>query len=227
VAVAANIIMANEWTETQGGMDRPKAAAAGDTAEDLALARSGDAQAFGRLVVAQETRLFQQALALCGSPSIAEDLAAETVIEAWKSLPRFRGDCRLSTWLYGILVHRYQKQVRRQRARLPSLGALPALEARRSEGRLGTIAAPDSSVVEKVASRETELQLRRAVDRLAPAHQAVVLLRFFEGARLPEIAAALRIPLGTAKSRLHHALERLRQMPDVVNLLEARVDSRS
>jgi RNA polymerase sigma-70 factor (ECF subfamily) len=197
-----------------------------EPADDLTLSRQGDADAFGRLAVAHDARLFRQAVGLCGNLSVAEDLAAETLIEAWRSLPRFRGGCRFSTWLYGILVHRYQKHVRRQQSRPPSLGTLPASDASESEDRLARIAAPDLPVTELVERHESAHQLRQAVDQLPPVHQAVILLRFFEHAQLPEIAAALRIPLGTAKSRLHNALERLRQMPDVVNLLSSAGDSR-
>jgi RNA polymerase sigma-70 factor (ECF subfamily) len=91
---------------------------------------------------------------------------------------------------------------------------------------LERIAAPDVPVTELVERHESARHLRQAVDQLPPVHQAVILLRFFEHAQLQEIAAALRIPLGTAKSRLHNALERLRQMPGVVNLLSSGGDSR-
>jgi len=205
-------------------MNRPSNATEDELADDLAPARLGDTLAFSRLALAHEARLFQQALALCGNLSTAEDLAAETLIEAWKSLPRFRGGCRFSTWLYGILVHRFQKHVRRLKGRPPSLGSLSTSDADASEDRLARIAAPELGVAEQAAQRETACQLRQAVDQLPPVHQAVILLRFFEQARLPEIATALRIPLGTAKSRLHHALERLRQMPNVMNRLNSQGD---
>lgn len=74
----------------------------------LARARAGDAEAFGGLAKAHETRLYRQAFALCGEAFTAEDLTVETLVEAWKSLGRYTGACRLSTWLYAILLHRYQ-----------------------------------------------------------------------------------------------------------------------
>ena len=68
-------------------------------------------------------------------------------------------------------------------------------------------------------------RLGAAVAELPEGHRAVLLLRFFEVASVAEIAAALAIPPGTVKSRLHHALARLREMGSVVNLFEEGRDS--
>jgi RNA polymerase sigma-70 factor (ECF subfamily) len=202
--------------DTRGPEERSEADS--DFAALLREAVRGDGAAFERVVEAHETRLYRQALALCGDPIEAEDLAAETIIEVWKSLGRYRGGCRFSTWLYGILLHRHQKSVRRQLSR-------PPLAAKSSLSDLGGDADrvantdsrhPDAS--EFVQQLEHHRTLQRAISQLPSAHQAVVLLRFFEDASLNEISEALSIPVGTVKSRLFHALERLRESPDVLNL---------
>ena len=137
----------------------------------------------------------------------AEDLAQETLVEAWRSLARFDGRCRFSTWLYGILRHRFLKGRRHQNAARISapdaLGQVPS-----------TAYTPDRSA----EASEDARRVRRAVASLPEEHRLVVELRFFAGATLDEIAAALGCPLGTVKSRLHHALEKLRQMNLAVNL---------
>jgi RNA polymerase sigma-70 factor (ECF subfamily) len=69
-----------------------------------------------------------------------------------------------------------------------------------------------------LAQREADERVRAAVHALPERHRRVVLLRFFEDASLPEIAAALGLSVGTVKSRLHHALARLRKMKALVNL---------
>src|SRR5947207_14557682 len=92
---------------------------------DLLLsAREGDAEAFCLLIKPLQTRLLRQATALCGDVTAAEDLVAETLVEAWKSVVRYDDTCRFSTWLYAILLHRYQKSVRRSRSRPRSLSWL-------------------------------------------------------------------------------------------------------
>jgi RNA polymerase sigma-70 factor (ECF subfamily) len=77
----------------------------------LVQARTGDVRAFCQLAEPLQTRLFQQAMALCGDPGTAEDLVSETLIEAWKGLARYNETCRFTTWFYAILLHRHQKEV--------------------------------------------------------------------------------------------------------------------
>ena len=69
-----------------------------------------------------------------------------------------------------------------------------------------------------LARAEADARLREAVQALPEKHRQVVQLRFFEDAALPEIAVALDLSVGTVKSRLHHALEKLRKMKSIVNL---------
>src|SRR5512147_2411906 len=94
--------------------DRPEIAG---TADLLSRARAGETSAFCRLAADHERRLLQQACGLTRDQSAAEDLVSETLVEAWRSLNRYNGTCRFSTWLFAILVHRYQKALRRARSR--------------------------------------------------------------------------------------------------------------
>ena len=94
--------------------------------ELLQRARAGDAPAFCRLTEPLQSRLLRQAAAMTGDVNAAEDLVSETLVEAWKSLARYDGSCRFSTWLCAILLHRRQKWARRARSRPLSLAWLPA-----------------------------------------------------------------------------------------------------
>ncbi len=196
-----------------------------DTATLLAQARQGDAEAFCCLAETYEARLYQQAVALCGHLHTAEDLVTETMVEAWRSLARFDGSCRFSTWLYAILLHRYQKLVRHNRSRPLLPASLPGDQARAGESLLARIPDPHPNAFDGLVHGESAALMRRAVAELPEGQQAVILLRFYEDASLAEIAAALRLPLGTVKSRLHHALSRLRQMEIVMNLAGAGGDT--
>ncbi len=186
--------------------------------ELLRRASEGDAEAFCLVARAHEQRLFQQAVALCRNPATAEDLAAETLIEAWKSIARFDGSCRFSTWLYAILLHRYQKLARKLRSRPVPLSALPAAEADAGEQLLARLSDAQPLPPETIAQSERAVKLDAALAGLPDKHRLVLQLRFFEEASLTEIAAALDISVGTVKSRLHHALEKLRRMASVANL---------
>lgn len=178
-----------------------------DEHELIDRAQAGEAVAFERLASRHAAPLWRCALTLGKDAHWAEDLAQETLVEAWRSLARFDGRCRFSTWLYGILRHRFLKGRRQQNA--VGLSSPDTLGQEPCTARL-----PDRSA----EASEDAQRIRQAVARLPEEHRSVVELRFFAGATLDEIAAALGCPLGTVKSRLHHALEKLRQMNLAVNL---------
>jgi len=178
-----------------------------DEHELIDRAKAGEASAFQRLAEQHAAPLWRCALALGKDSHWAEDLVQETLVKAWRSLARFDGRCRFSTWLYGILRHRYLKGQRGHKA--VGLSASDVL----GQKQCTTLSPDQSAEVSEDAKR-----VRRAVTSLPEEHRLVVELRFFAGATLEEIAAALDCPLGTVKSRLHNALEKLRQMNLAVNL---------
>lgn len=178
-----------------------------DTPQRLSAARQGDAEAFCDLVKPLEPRLLGQALAMCRNRSVAEDLVQETLVEAWKSLHRFNGTCRLETWLYAILLHRHQKALRYAKVR-----PFFCLDPESRERALEQLHAVGGSPAESVVAEEDSEIVRQFLAALSPKHREVISLRFFADASLEEMAAALGCSLGTVKSRLHYALEKLREM---------------
>ena len=196
-----------------------------DTPALLAQARQGDATAFCRLMQPAEARLLRQAIALCRNNHTAEDLVSETLVQAWKSLANYNETCRLSTWLYAILLHRYQKSVRAARSRPIPLARLAWADAEKHREAHANLPSSEASPAVALAQKELAAGLRRAVETLPEKHRLVVLLRFFEEASLEEIATVLNCSVGTVKSRLHHALEKLRCMKSTLNLSEWRRDT--
>jgi RNA polymerase sigma-70 factor (ECF subfamily) len=191
--------------------------------ELLARARAGDAPAFCQLIEPLQARLLRQAVALTGDVSVAEDLVSETLVEAWKSLARYDESCRFSTWLYAILLHRRQKWVRRARSRPLALAWLPAFRRDALTARHEHLPSPEPSPSECAVQNEFSTRLRECVDRLPERHRRVILLRFFQDASLSDMARVLGCSVGTVKSRLHHALEKLRKMK--MNLPELKGDT--
>jgi len=189
----------------------------------LSRARAGDAAAFCRLTEALQTRLLRQAAALSGDVSAAEDLVAETLVEAWKSLARYDESCRFSTWLYAILLHRHQKWRRRARSRPVALAWLPIFQRDHLEASQENIPSPEPSPAEEAARNENSVLMRKCIAGLPEKHRLIILLRFYEDASLPDMAQVLGCPVGTVKSRLHHALEKLRKIK--MNLPETRGDT--
>src|ERR1017187_3836688 len=148
-----------------------------DSRELLSRARAGEAPAICLLIVPLQASLRGQAVALTGDVSTAEDLVSETLVEAWKSLPRYNQTCRLSTWLYAILLHRHQKSVRRARCRPISLSWLPFFEAQDFHEQQQNLPSPELSPADAMAQNETSVRLRHCLELLPEKHRQIILLR--------------------------------------------------
>ena len=158
-------------------------------------ARRGDHDAFSTLAGLVVDRLYAIARLILRDTALAEDAVQETLVRAWRDLPGLRDADRFDAWLRRLLVNACRDEGRRQRRHRPEIQLLPSHV--RSH--------PDTS--SDLANRDA---LERGFRRLTPEHRAVVVLRHYLGLSLPEAAEALGIPLGTAKSRLHHATVSLR-----------------
>ena len=181
-----------------------------DTRSLLELARAGDAEAYGEVYRAYATRLLRQAMTLCGNAALADELAQDTLVEAWRCLRRYNGRCEFFTWLCAILLNRYRNTLRRRRP-LPvsSLGGRERDEFTDAVARL----ADRSSLPDEAAELHDQSALvRQCIASLPAKQQQVIYLRFYVDDSLEGIAAALGCSVGTIKSRLFHALDKLRGM---------------
>jgi RNA polymerase sigma-70 factor (ECF subfamily) len=167
-----------------------------DTRSLLERARAGDGEAFGELCRHCEARLIRQAMTLCGNETLAEDLAQDTLVEAWRCLRQYQGRCQFFTWLCAILLNRFRNALRQQRPPPPE------------EPSAEPPAVPDQQLLHG----ERAALMRKCIAALPPKHRQVIFLRFYVDDSLPEIAAALGCSVGTVKSRLFHALDKLRRM---------------
>ena len=146
-------------------------------------------------------------MAVCGNESMAEDLAQDTLVEAWKCIHRYNGRCQFFTWLCAILLNRYRNAVRANRA-VPFSG----LSEREFQTNIDNLPAKDVLPDAAAQLREEATLVRACIQSLSAKHQQVIYLRFYVDNSLEGIAAALGCSVGTVKSRLFHALDRLRRM---------------
>ncbi|HWX22057.1 MAG TPA: sigma-70 family RNA polymerase sigma factor [Candidatus Binatia bacterium] len=182
-----------------------------ETSEPVGLldqARDGDTEAFCELCRVHEARLLRQATALCRDATLAQDLAQDTLVEAWKSLHRYSGRCRFFTWLCAILLNRYRNTLRARRPFWSFANSSQYESCARLEHLPAREARPDQAL----QLREQAALVRQCVQALPLKHQQVILLRFYVDDSLEGIAAALGCSVGTVKSRLFHALDKLRAM---------------
>ncbi len=188
----------------------PAITAASDGSDLIGRARCGDAEAFGELCREHADRLLRQATGLSRDVAAAEDLVQETLIEAWRSLPRFQGGCRFFTWLCRILIHRHLNSLRR---RWPApFSLLFGGDRDETEGFLNGMQDDAPHPGSGLEQAERAARVLRSLAALPAKQREVVYLRFYAEDSLEGIAAALGCSVGTVKSRLHHGLERLRRM---------------
>jgi RNA polymerase sigma-70 factor (ECF subfamily) len=184
-----------------------------DARSFLDLARAGDAEAFSDVCRTYETRLLRQAMMLCGDAAQAEDLAQDTLVEAWRCLRRYNGQCQFFTWLCAILLNRYRNQLRKKRP-LP-FSAFFRQDHDEFQTSMANLTDDNARPDETIELQEQTAQVRACIQTLPAKHQQVVYLRFYADDSLEGIAAALGCSVGTVKSRLFHALEKLRSMNNI------------
>jgi RNA polymerase sigma-70 factor (ECF subfamily) len=158
-------------------------------------AREGDHDAFTELVDVSIVRLDAAARLVLRDPELARDAVQDTLIRVWRDLPGLRDPDRFDAWLHRLLINACLDLTRRRRRRPIEVDLTP----------IDMPSTPD--LAGDLANREL---LDDALRRLEPRHRAVVVMHFFLGMPLHEVAASLSIPVGTAKSRLHYSLAALR-----------------
>jgi RNA polymerase sigma-70 factor (ECF subfamily) len=167
----------------------------GDDADLLDRLRAGDPRAFEDLVRRYQHRVFGVALRMLQSPAEAEDIAQDVFLRVHRAIGTFRGDAKLSTWLYGItsnLCLNRLTSASRTRTRHDEDAVMRA----RSD-------APDATAA--MERSEVEAALHQAITELPDERRIVVVLRDLEGLSYEEIAEALDLEVGTVRSRLHRA----------------------
>lgn len=156
----------------------------------LAAARSGETWALEQFFNRYQSQVYSLCYRLLGRAEDAQDATQSAFIKAFRSLPRFRGDSGVKTWLYRIAVNEAMSLVRSRR-NTAGLSDEPG-------------PAPEPALVERLA-------VEQALTRITPDHRAVLVLRFWEGLSYEEIAGVLQISLSAAKMRLHRARDEFRR----------------
>jgi len=154
----------------------------------------GDQLAFDVLVRSVLDRMYAIAYRILRDQESTKDVVQTALWQAWRDLPALRDPDRFEAWLRRLLVRSCYEEARRQRRR-PIVTLIDP----------DRYAVADSTHV--IADRDA---LDRAFMRLSPEHRIVVVLHHYEGLTLVEVAQSLGIPVGTARSRLHYGLARLR-----------------
>ncbi len=161
---------------------------------DVIKARQGDREAFGRLYQEVSKELYRMALYTLGNPQDAEDVVAETFLEAWKGIGGLREAASFRPWILRILSIRCKRRIGKYVQEKGNMDLEDYLE----EG------IPDAS--------GPRAEVRDAMARLTPEEREIVILSVLQGYTMREIAEILGLPQGTVSSKLHRTLKKLRRM---------------
>jgi RNA polymerase sigma factor (sigma-70 family) len=158
----------------------------------VALAMSGDAQAFSELVRRRQAWLRGLLRRLCQDAALADDLAQQVFLSAWRHLPQLKSVAAFGGWLRRLAVNTYLAQ-----RRGATLATTPLDEVPEHAG-------------EPLSHAAARLDLDRALQRLPEPQRLCVVLAYSEGLSHAEIAATTGLPLGTVKSNITRGAQRLR-----------------
>jgi RNA polymerase sigma-70 factor (ECF subfamily) len=165
-------------------------------------------QACTRLVSDHQRMVYQLALHLLGDPQEALDLSQEVFLKVFRTLPQFRGQSTLRTWIYRIVVNQASNRQRwwrrRRRSQQVAIEEHTAVHGELPDVR--EFSMPDRVLQE----RETAGRVWQALNQLPFEQRAVIVLREIDGLSYEEIATSLDVAVGTVKSRLARARETLR-----------------
>ena len=159
--------------------------------------QDGEREAFRHLVERYQDVLFGTAVLMTGNRAQAEEHVQEAFLAAWRGIHGFHSERPVKPWLMRILVNTVVSQRRRRAVSTVSL---------EYESEAEDAARP----ADEIEAQHERLAIRQALAGLNPDQRQVVVLRFFAGLTVPQLAEAIGVREGTVKSRLHRALGQLR-----------------
>jgi RNA polymerase sigma-70 factor (ECF subfamily) len=167
--------------------------------DQIARLRQGDPDALTAVLSRYQHRLYRFLSRLVQDPALADDLFQQTWLRVMQKIGSYDSRARFDTWLFSVAHNLAIDHLRRERGR--SLDEPDVVDRLRSSG-------PDP--LEEFLESERAAILSAAIQELPAIHREVLSLRFEEGMKLEQIAEVAAVPLSTVKSRLHRALEGLR-----------------
>jgi RNA polymerase sigma-70 factor (ECF subfamily) len=156
-----------------------------------------DREALTELYRRYHARLFKFVYRLTGSYTIADELETEVMLAVWDKAPAFRGDSKVSTWIFGIAYKMAFRRLKRERLQPLQPAAGDWLEEVPADSGAGI---------------ETEDWVRRGLLSLPPAHRITVTLVFWLGLTYEETAVVTGCPVNTVKTRMFHARRKLKEL---------------
>jgi RNA polymerase sigma-70 factor (ECF subfamily) len=175
--------------------------------------RSGDTDAFAKLVDRYQQRVFWVARGMLGNDEDARDAAQEAFIRVYRSLERFDLRLKFYTWLYQIVVNLcIDARRKRARSRTDPIDETTHEDADHASTLDVSPWRPGTHPAQNAQNRELAGQIQKALDKLSDNHRRILVLREVDGLSYEELAELLGISKGTVMSRLFHARQNMQKM---------------
>jgi RNA polymerase sigma-70 factor (ECF subfamily) len=182
-------------------------------------AQRGDQAAFAELVTRHQRYVYNLAYRLLHDADEAQDLAQEAFVRAWQGLSGFRGEAKFTTWLYRIVTNLCYNRLAGLRRQL-----LDTSLDEDENGPAALMLPANEEPVAVVEAAEGRAFLHRQVAALPAKYRLVITLFYLQEFSYEEIAQVLNLPLGTVKTHLFRARERLKRQLQVSGTVMMRVD---
>ncbi len=196
----------------QESVERVLSPYARDDVPDIELAKRAaqkDGTAFEAIMRRHNQLLFRTARGIVRSDGEAEDVVQEAWMQAWRALPGFRAESKLSTWLVRITVNEALGRLRRRRAQIIPLEA--AMMSSDNDTRSALTEAPDHGPEHSVERTQVRALIETRIALLPDAFRSVFMLRAIEEMSVDEVAEVLDIPAATVRTRYFRARALLRE----------------
>lgn len=184
-------------SQTAAAEEALKAEAKQDDLELVERTKAGDTEAFSELVRRHQHIVFNISYRYMRDVALAEDMAQEAFLKAFRLLKGFRGDCSFSTWMYRVTTSVCLTELNRRKRR----GEVELLPRHAGE-----------MAVQPSYNMDLPEQIRACVGKLSDRYATIVTLYYLRGVSYDEIAQAMNIPMGTLKTWMFRARKQLRKV---------------
>jgi RNA polymerase sigma-70 factor (ECF subfamily) len=184
-----------------------------DEADLIRRLQQRDEKAFVLCVRTYQDKIYGLIYRMLGNHAEAQDVAQEVFVTVFKSIDSFRGESKLSTWLYRIAANHCKNRIKylRRRAHKNTTDLDSQTEKTLQNAPGSTLGEGEAGPSEALEGAQLELIVQRAIEKLEEDHRLLLVLRDVEEMSYEEIMQVTGLPEGTVKSRLHRARQALKE----------------
>jgi RNA polymerase sigma-70 factor, ECF subfamily len=191
---------------------RPPLEQSPDDSDEALLARfcQGETSAFGELLRRFQNEIYSYLKRYLGQDALADDVFQNTFIQVYQKAGQFEPGRKVKPWLYAIATHQAIDQIRRQNRR-PAVSLDQLTSDDEAMNWSETFTSAEIDPLEGLELAERREKVKEALESLPEHLKLTIILAYYQGLKYKDIADIMKIPVGTVKSRLHAAMQKLQE----------------